>query len=80
MTIDANELMRMKKDIERKKSERDKLIGKRDSLLETLKDNGYISIEVAEEALDDMAVMIEEQEKELNKDVKGLMTKYAGLL
>ena len=78
--VDANELMRMKKDIERKKSERDKLIGKRDSLLETLKSNGYVSIEVAEEALDDMAVMIEEQEKELDKDVKGLMTKYAGLL
>ena len=80
MTIDANELLRMKKDIERKKSERDKLIGKRDGLLETLKDNGYVSIEVAEEALDDMAVLIEEQEKELDKDVKGLMTKYAGLL
>ena len=80
MTIDANELMQMKKNIERKKSERDKLIGKRDSLLETLKNNGYISIEVAENALDDMAVLIEEQEKELDKDVKGLMTKYAGLL
>ena len=80
MTIDANELMQMKKNIERKKSERDKLIGKRDSLLETLKNNGYVSIEVAENALDDMAVMIEEQEKELDKDVKGLMTKYAGLL
>lgn len=78
--VDANELMQMKKNIERKKSERDKLIGKRDSLLETLKNNGYISIEVAENALDDMAVMIEEQEKELDKDVKGLMTKYAGLL
>ena len=78
--VDANELMQMKKNIERKKSERDKLIGKRDSLLETLKNNGYISIEVAEMALDDMAVMIEEQEKELDKDVKGLMTKYAGLL
>lgn len=80
MTIDANELLKMKKNIERKKSERDKLIGKRDSLLETLKNNGYISIEDAETALDDMAVMIEEQEKELDKDVKGLMTKYAGLL
>lgn len=78
--VDANELMRMKKDIEKKKSERDKLIGKRDSLLETLKSNGYVSVEVAETALDDMAVIIEEQEKELDKDVKGLMTKYAGLL
>lgn len=78
--VDANELMQMKKNIERKKSERDKLIGKRDSLLETLKDNGYVSLEAAEEALDDMAVMIEEHEKELDKDVKGLMTKYAGLL
>jgi len=78
--VDANELIRMKKNIERKKSERDKLIGKRDSLLESLKQNGYDSIEEAESALDTMAGMIEDNEKELDKDVKGLMTKYGDLL
>lgn len=78
--VDANELMRMKKDIERKKSERDKLIGKRDTLLDTLKDNGFSSIEEAEKALDEMAEMIEAKEVELDKDVKGLMTKYGDLL
>lgn len=78
--ISASELLQMKKNIERKKSERDKLIGKRDTLLDTLKDNGFSSIEEAEKALDEMAEQIESAENELDKDVKGLMTKYGDLL
>lgn len=73
-------LLELKKDLEYKKSQRDKLLGKQDMLLSDLKKLGYKNISDAKKALNKMTTSIEKKEIKLDTEISDFEKEYEGLL
>ena len=78
--IDTEEFLEIKNTLNQKQSERDQLLGKKDSLLEQLVKLGYSTVKAAEKALSKLETKIENQEYELEKGIKTFKEKYGDLL
>lgn len=78
--ISTKDLLVMKENLEKKKTERDRLLGRRDSLLESLREEGYETLEEAEEGLEKIADEINEMDDSLSKDLKAFKEKYKDLV
>lgn len=74
------DLLKLKKDLEYKKSQRDKLLGKQDMLMEDLKKLGYKNISDAKKDLSKMVDTINKKEKKLNDEIADFEKEYEGLL
>lgn len=78
--IDTEEFLRIKKVLADKKSERDKLIGKKDGLMEQLKEYGYSSIDAAEKAIEKIEKEINKMDKQLIQNINKFKDTYGDLL
>lgn len=80
MTIDTDDLMEIKERLNEQQSERDKLLGKKEGLIEQLKKLGYANIKDAQKGLSVMEDEIKEEETRLAEDVLLFKEKYGELL
>lgn len=74
------DLTRFKNALEAKKTERDKLIGKQESLMEKLKALGFDTIQQAEDHLDSVEEILEQKEKALAEELSLFQKEFGGLL
>ena len=78
--MNANEFLEIEDDLNRKQSERDKFLGKKETLTEQLKTMGHKNLSAAEKALDTMELEIERDEKDLQKQFSNFKEKFGVLL
>jgi len=78
--MEAVDLTDIKESLQKKQSERDRLIGKKESLFEQLKDLGFNSLKDSESAMDKLEIEINEEEKILKKDTAIFQKKFGELL
>lgn len=74
------DITRFKNALEAKKTERDKLIGKQESLMEKLKALGFDTIQQAEDHLDSVEEILEQKEKALAEELSLFQKEFGGLL
>ena len=74
------DLVQMKNEIEKKKSKRDKLLGQKDLLLDSLKELGFKTVVSADKAINKMEKEIIKMENNLTKDTEDFEEKYEDLL
>lgn len=78
--METEVLLKIKKTLESKKSTRDMLIGKKNTLIDRIKELGFSSVQEAEKALTDMDKELEVMENNHKNNVYEFKTKYKGLL
>jgi len=78
--MEAVDLMDIKESLQKKQSERDRLLGKKESLFEQLKDLGFDSLKDSESAMDKLEIEINEEEELLKKDTDAFQKRFSGIL
>lgn len=73
-------LIEKKRLIEKKKSERDQLLGQKGMVEKELKKQGFSTIKEAKESLDSLEIEIDEMDIEFEKSLNAFEEKYKGLL
>ena len=74
------DLMQIKKTLETKKSDRDKLLGQRDMLMEKLKKMGFNTVNEASRSLAELQDGLDKIEKTFEEQTTSFKEKYKDLL
>lgn len=78
--MDASEFLEIEDNLNRKQRERDKFLGKKETLSDQLKTMGHKNLSSAKKALDDIEIEIEKEEKELQESFSNFKEKFGILL
>lgn len=78
--MNANEFLELEDDLNQKQRERDKFLGKKETLSDQLKNLGYKTLNIAEEALSTMEQEIEQDEQKLEESFSDFKNKFGNLL
>ena len=78
--MNVNDLIDIKKALQSKQRDRDRLLGKKESLFDQLKDLGFDSLKDSESAMDKLEIEINEEEELLKKDTDAFQKRFSGIL
>jgi len=80
MSIDIDDFLEIKETLNQKQSDRDRLLGTKEALMEQLNKLGYKTITAAQKGLTKLENQIESEEEKLASDIEIFKEKYGELL
>ena len=80
MSIDIDDFLEIKETLNQKQSDRDRLLGTKEALMEQLNKLGYKTVASAQKGLDKLEDQIEAEKEKLTKDIAAFKEKYGELL